>query len=282
MNKILVFSHLMKTAGTALSKALIGYFGPYMHIAPGGLKMDAEIYKRKDLERDMGLFNDKLKIISGHRLRPYYDFGELEERLCWFTFLRNPAKRYVSHYLHDKMWTENFRYKRYENMKTGSIEEWEAIENYANYQTKFIAGEENVNKAIDILEAKMDWVGLTEDFLAGLCSFKQHFALEGLYVSNSKANTSLANQADRNLVFSNFASFIEEKNELDVQLYQYVKENIYPRFKLDDPSSFLEKGRPLVYRNVNMIRFQINRQLKYRTTELNLQNLNRFFTRWYR
>ena len=37
---ILVFAHMMKTAGTALTKQLIGHYGAKLHLVPGGLKMD--------------------------------------------------------------------------------------------------------------------------------------------------------------------------------------------------------------------------------------------------
>ena len=76
--------------------------------------------------------------------------------MSWFTFFRDPKKRYVSHYLHDFKWTEHFSYPRYKNMKERNIVEWEEVEGYGNYQTKFIAGEDNVDKAIEILETKIN------------------------------------------------------------------------------------------------------------------------------
>lgn len=39
-NNILVFAHMMKTAGTALTKQLIAHFEAKLHLVPGGLKMD--------------------------------------------------------------------------------------------------------------------------------------------------------------------------------------------------------------------------------------------------
>jgi hypothetical protein len=47
MNKILVFSHMMKTAGTSISKQLIAHYGSKMHIVPGGLLMNDDCYNKE-------------------------------------------------------------------------------------------------------------------------------------------------------------------------------------------------------------------------------------------
>jgi len=172
-NRLLVFSHMMKTAGTSLSKQLAAHFGRKMHIVPAGLKMDDDYYNKSKLKNDLDLFNQKLKIITGHPMRPYIDFGkEAEQAMSWFTFFREPKKRYVSHYLHDFNWTNNFSFRRYKHMKEKNIVEWEELEGFSNYQTKFLAGEDNVDKAIEILETKFSWLGLTEEYEISMESFK--------------------------------------------------------------------------------------------------------------
>jgi len=50
---ILVFAHMMKTAGTALTKQLIGYYGAKLHLVPGWLKMDDCYYTDKTLMKTM-------------------------------------------------------------------------------------------------------------------------------------------------------------------------------------------------------------------------------------
>ncbi|MDZ7755205.1 hypothetical protein [Rhodohalobacter sp.] len=142
--KILVFAHMMKTAGTSLSKQLIGHYGNKMHIVPGGLKMGDDYYSETDFEKDLELFNKNLKIISGHPMRPYIDFGRFEDRMAWFTFFRKPQKRYVSHYLHDFKWTNEFAYRRYQQMKNKSIIEWEKIENYSKLSDKVFWQEKKI------------------------------------------------------------------------------------------------------------------------------------------
>jgi hypothetical protein len=77
-NRLLVFAHMMKTAGTSLGKQLIAHYGGAMHIVPGGLKMDDDYYTKTELEHDLKLFIRMLKIITGHPMRPCFDFGKKE------------------------------------------------------------------------------------------------------------------------------------------------------------------------------------------------------------
>jgi len=62
-------------------------------------------------------------------------------------------------------------------MKEKGIVEWEELEGFSNYQTKFLAGEANYDKAVEILEKKMNWVGYAGEFEASMYSFKRHFNL---------------------------------------------------------------------------------------------------------
>lgn len=281
MNAIIVFAHMMKTAGTAFNKQFIGHFGRKMHIVPGGLKMDHDYYDKDHFQSDLKKSNFHLQLIAGHPIRPYMDYGEYEKNMHWATILRKPAKRYVSHYFHDYKWSHNFAQKHYKNMKNSSIKEWEKLENYSNYQTKFIAGEENLDKAIEIIENKMKWVGLTEELENSFCSFKKEFGLKNFHYDLGVTNPNLALKKEKQQVADHYSDFIEEQNQIDQKLYAYVKENIWPRFKVDNLEGCNHDGGKL-RRSLNTAMFQVNRQLKYKPTAINLKNLKRFYNRWYR
>lgn len=283
MKDILVFAHMMKTAGTSLSKQLIAHFGKRMHIVPGGLKMDHDYYGKQDFQKDLKKLNYKLDMITGHPMRPYIDFGEHEKNMSWFTFFRDPGKRYVSHYLHDYKWSNHFSYKRYRSMKNSSIVEWEKIENISNYQTKFIAGEDNFDKAVEVLENKIKWVGLTEEYEESLHSFKSFFGLDDFCFEINVTNSNLAKDEMKEKVWEDYSDFIYDKNETDIRLYKYVKENIWPKFRIENfhkPQNV--KGKNVITRKVNTVLFHLNRQLKFGTSEINYQNIKRFYKRWYR
>lgn len=248
-------------------------------MVPGGLRMRDDNYGENQLEEDIKTLNGKLSILTGHKMRPYKNFGQYQNDLVWFTLLRNPQKRFVSHYLHDKAWTNNFAYSGYKDMQEKTIIEWEGIENYSNYQTKFLAGEENLDKAIEILENKMSWVGITEDFKEGIKSLKYFLDLKNLVPDEKrkKVNRNLLADEEKNKLLEKYEDFIREKNNLDNELYDYVKNNIWPQYKLSDNKSYGQKPIYKLRRYINLIHWQIVRQTKFRTSELNLANLKRFY-----
>jgi len=279
---ILVFAHMMKTAGTALTKQLIGHYGAKLHLVPGGLKMDDCYYTNKNLNEDYAKVNRQLKVITGHPLRPYLDFHIPNAELRWFTFLREPTKRYLSHYLHDYEWSENFRNPRYKSMKDKSIVEWEKIENYNNYQTKFIAGETNLDKAIEILETKMAWVGTANHYDESLLSFKGFFGLHDLCTSGDKINASLAREEMKKETIKKYGDFISEQNQIDQRLYDYFENHLWPKFKTHKDQVNPAREKPQIIRSFNTIQFQLIRQLKFSSTQLTYKNVVRFYNRWYR
>lgn len=283
MKDVIVFAHMMKTAGTSLSKQLIGHYGRRMHIVPGGLKMDNDYYNEKGFENDFQKLDQKLEIITGHPMRPYIDFGKYEKNMIWFTFFREPNKRYVSHYLHDYKWKGLFSKKKSQRKRKDlSIIEWERSNNFSNYQTKFIAGENNFDKAVELLETKIKWVGLTEEYKESLNSFKSNFNLNDFHFNIERSNTSLADKEMKESVHSEYSEYIQENNENDIKLYNYVKNNIWPKYKLTElKDSEFNSGKSKFTRNINTVLFHLNRQINFRTSEINLTNIKRFHKRWY-
>lgn len=60
MDDLIVFAHMMKTAGTSLNKNFIEHFGKNMHMVPGGLDLKDDKYEKNDLSKDIHIFNNKL------------------------------------------------------------------------------------------------------------------------------------------------------------------------------------------------------------------------------
>ena len=282
MKDILVFSHIMKTAGTALSKQLIQHYGKKVHIVPGGLRLEDNYYDNAQLVRDFKKKNKKLKVLIGHPVRPYIDFDISGHQLKWFTFIRDPQKRYLSHYFHKLYESNLFSHSIYKGMRNNSITEWEKVDKCSNYQCKFIAGKANAQKAIDIIENKFEWVGLTEDYDLAVKSFKSHFGLDDLYVNNEATNQGLVDQSQKNKVILNHSDFIAEMNQQDQILYDYVHKEVWPRYKNKKPSFNVTEKTNSLSRKFNMIDFQIDRQTKFKPTKITTKNLIRFYKRWYK
>lgn len=281
MKDILVFSHMMKTAGTALSKEIIQHYGPKVHIVPGGLRLNHTYYTSEKLANDILKKNHQLKVLIGHPLRPHIDFNQANYNLRWFTFLRKPSERYLSHFLHQYKWTKNFQQRRYRSMKEVNIINWEKIDNFANYQCRFICGEANADKAVEVLEEKFEWVGITEDYKRAIQSFKSHFDLNNMYTKQGLTNRSLANDNLKKDTVRRHWDFIQEMNKEDDKLYDYVLKRVWPKCLIEN-SNDSRVSTTEFRRFLNMLRFQIDRQLKFQTADLNVRNLKRFYNRWYR
>ena len=220
---MIVFAHMMKTGGTSFLKMLMWHFGKEMLVIPGGLHLDALPYGVEQFRSDQFLMKDSVKALSGHVVRPYQDYGPMEREMNWITFVRDPVKRYVSHYHHSINWDSFYR-------KHGkdSIIEWEKRFSMGNYQVRFLAGEENLQKAIDILNQKIKWVGITEKFEESCCSFKNYLGEDDFHIELKRTNSSLSNRDEINEILFENQEFILENNQLDADLYRYILTDVWP------------------------------------------------------
>lgn len=220
---MLVFCHMMKCAGTTLSHIFRNNYGfDYVEVYP--------IYRRKD-NYGLGLSNiddikfflnknNKIKCIRGHSLRTYSDIDRFLSNVQYITFLRNPISRYISHYFYGKNHefdSRNIINWIYEG-KHGPIR---------NYQTKFIAGEENLEKAKDVLKNKYSFIGLVEEFDTSLLLMKKLLNLNNLDIRYKKKNVGFYKKKD----FQNneLLKKIVDENRLDISLYNFVVKKIFER-----------------------------------------------------
>lgn len=273
---IIAYAHMMKTGGTSFSKTLIQHFGNKMHAVPAGVIISKLEYNKNKFEKDLKRFKGNLKLITGHPMRPHIDFGKYSDNLMWTTFFRNPEKRYLSHYLHDL----NYESKNGFSCDRFDIEEWQNVRKNNNYQTRFIAGEENLQKAIDIIETKFNWVGILEDYENSMYSFREQFELNNLHLDFKRTNSALETKEFKKEVKKKYSDFIKENNKIDNELYKYVVENVYPRFKLDDKPDNI-KGKPGIIRDVNMLKYFVKRLESDNVAKINSKNIKKFMTRWF-
>ncbi len=158
--------------------------------------------------------------IGGHSTRynlDYLDVVSSGRELFFLTFLREPVARYMSHYNYQKLimgidW---------------DLKNFLADKHFSNFQTKRIAGEENLEKAIEILTKGFSFVGLTGRFDESLVLLKRY--LLGLDIRYEKRNE-LRQNIDV-MKYNDLSEVerqkIEHANELDMKLYDHVKNVIY-------------------------------------------------------
>lgn len=256
---LLAFVHIPKTAGTTLKMVLQNSFCVRLCnlmplVEPVAVEADLAYAKR--------VYRLGLRCILGHSLINTSD--HFESRLLRFTFVRDPAKRCLSHFLHKK---------RAAKRAGKSLSFYEFLEDKAmwNAQTKMIAGSDDLERAKNELEDYL-FVGLTERFeeslavLDELSPYSLRLECRRLHVAS--------NPGDRHEVLDDpdACRLLVEANEIDQQLYDHVSETVYPRFLaaagLDESSSSRRiidlKRRPMRYWLCRWFQNGVYRQLVYR------------------
>lgn len=211
--KVIAFVHIPKAAGSTITHIFRSTFG----LSHCRAISKNEIYTKKDLQLDRKLY-PFLKAISGHQLRPHIDFGDYEKELFWFVMLRDPVERFVSQY---KWWLKM-------NNSDLDFNQWCALKGkkFANFQVRWLAGEENSDKAIAILANKMDCVGTQSHFNDSLKMLHFRSGVASLPTRIEKRINSANKQDDRFTIEQAY-----EYNQHDLKLYQFFLKNIWTEQK---------------------------------------------------
>jgi len=203
--------HIQKTAGQTIRAILRKSFGPaHCDLIEGldrpadNLKWTARCYRRP-------------KSIAGHAVRPDPVFREHFPEARFYTFLRAPLARSISHY----------QYLLERGSRHFPFREW--VEANADYQTRRLAGEPNAEKAIEVLESTVGFVGLVERFNESLVLWRKwtgavvDIGYRSVNVARSNAVKANVLASDRN------RELIRELNREDEKLYHHVADRRYPQ-----------------------------------------------------
>jgi len=215
-DEIIIFCHIPKTAGTTLQMLLRRHYGRFHLDVAGGT-----VYSRALLERDLRL-HPRVRSLAGHPLRPFADYGEYAERLRWYTFLRQPIERCISHYQHA---VEKHQAPR-------SFRDWVRDPENWNWHVRFLSGGQDLAAARQILEEKMRFVGLTERFDESLLLLRERLGLQDFAVAYGRPRNIARTGEVRRRVQASFEEYREEvteHNRLDLELYDHVAHHLYPR-----------------------------------------------------
>jgi hypothetical protein len=223
--EIIAFNHIPKTAGTTLQHLLrANFFLRYCEVRILS-KRSTHFFQKDDLIRIL-ITNPLIKCISGHAVRPYGSLIEAFEKIKFITLLRNPVDRYISHYLY-----------RIEVMRD-ELKDFNAFLNKEwtfNVQTKRIAGVEDLNKAKEILTRHFKLVGLVEEFDGFLILLKKKLYPMNFRINYKPKNVGKKNSINRKKLLDNIEKYkekIKERNRLDIELYEFVKEHILYKEKI--------------------------------------------------
>jgi hypothetical protein len=215
---MIAFIHIEKCAGTTLVYMLRRNF-MHKHFDVIPINKQSMLFTQNDMERLLKL-TISIKSIAGHSIRLTSKLDSVVKDIKYCTVLRDPVKRYIS----------DFQYDWARRGHLNSFEDWLKIEDRKNFQTKAIAGNEDVELAKSILTEKIALVGITEEydkFLEGL----QLLLWPDRFPINYKKRNVTADSFKNRLYtgdFANYSNRIEENNHLDIELYRYTKQVILP------------------------------------------------------
>ena len=219
---MIVFVHIEKAAGTTLNHILRCNF-PLAHYDVRPFSHESNhIFTSKDFRIALKI-NPFLKSISGHAIFPFVSLSSVKPELKYITLLRDPVQRYISRYYY-------LKHKFYPKL---TFEQFLNDESTFNFQTKKIAGTEDIETAKTIIIKKFFLVGITEEFDTFLLFLKKKLNsnFNPGYKKQNTANQSTHYKRIKQQLINNFHHEIIERNKLDIKLYHFVKCSLLPEFK---------------------------------------------------
>lgn len=161
--------------------------------------------------------------VGGHTTRVFLEYeGVTGKPVFYFTFLREPVSRYISHLNHQR---------QIMGIKW-DLDEFLAEERFNNFQTIRIAGEEKLEKAKSFLREKFNFVGLSEHFDKSLLLLKNELGDQSLNVHYERRNITrkMKDTLKPDDLTEEQRSRIRDNNLLDIELYNFATEEIFPRY----------------------------------------------------
>lgn len=251
------FVHIEKTAGRTVRAVLLRSFGaghceirtPYdrrtaetdehrVHVTAADLRKVRRVYRG-------------LRGIAGHNVKPYSDLDDEVPGVRYFTFLRDPVKRYLSHFKN--------RARAYGR---ADFERWASASWTHDWQTRMIAGERSAQKVIDLLATRVGFVGLTETFDESLLmlgswlaepDFRPEYRPVNRLAEKSRDRDAARGQVDLGYLDEPAVrDRLREINALDQQVYDYALREHCARQRSAYPGDLAADAAALRERNARI------------------------------
>ncbi len=222
---MLAFVHIEKCAGQTVHWILRSSYGRHhCDILPWqgyNAMTPLDGFTASDLRRLKAVY-PRLKSIAGHKVRIYTDLKQTQPDVQFFALVREPLRRQASH----------FQFLKERRKLTIGFEEWVHTNDWGpNWQTRMLTGTDDVNEAIRMIEKKQVLVGSVDHFDEWLLLVKELLASD-LDISYERKNVaSDKSLADELLANKRTRAILEEQNKVDLELYTYIKNELYPSFK---------------------------------------------------
>ena len=235
MNYLLIYLHIPKTGGTTLRDII------YRQYPSKNILTIPTLNESKSIINNLSRNREKqLDIIQGHLQHGIHE--SLEKNIKYFTIIREPIKRVLSTYYYIISQPNNPQ-NLSNNKNTMSIYEYinSGINPFLiNGQTQLIAGKkcsindpliksnELLTMAKDNINKNFIFTGTTEQFDESILLLKRILNWKSPYYSRANRTK---NKPDYSKIEAEIRGFIEDHNQLDIDLYNYVNKSIDNRIK---------------------------------------------------
>ena len=213
-----------KTASTTLVHVLRrNFFMRCLEVRPLFASSQG-VFSARDLRASLRI-NPAVRCISGHAVHPYSDLGSVVPEVKYFTTLRDPVERCVSAFFYGiEVRAQNFTFEQHLD-----------TEGKENLQTRWIAGEPDLEAAKQMLHERIWLIGRTErlaEFVLLLGGALQTTRFQPLFQSqNLRVARTDGKKEKFAAILEKYRDEIVARNRLDVELIEYVESEIMPRQK---------------------------------------------------
>ncbi|MEM7456401.1 MAG: sulfotransferase family 2 domain-containing protein [Planctomycetota bacterium] len=241
LDKLYLFVHIPKCAGTTVLASLRALGGKRLIEVAHSPESKRQAFSdlKKAVEKRRISF-DTVDAIAGHDV--FHGMHEVSYRPAfYFTVLRDPTARYISHYKHlvDRACdttSGDFKFARsriLENGKPISLHEFASRQNMTNVMTNYLAAAAHPDRStkrwqvtspddlLDLAEQslkQMSWIGFVENYPADLQHICSLLRVKPARASNQSI-TRVANQLPEKTM-----ELIRFNNSLDLKVYEMAKQ----------------------------------------------------------
>ena len=220
---IYAFIHIPKTAGSTVRGVLRREFGARhcdikapRHQRGGHRWLDSGALNRARL------VYPRLESVCGHRVTAFNGLRNAAPSLRFYTFVRHPIDRFVSHFHH-------IRRRDPAGTTTEQLEAFCRDPWRRNVQTRWLGGNQDPARAIRALEEHIGFVGLTEAFDASMLLLAQWLGKPGFNPVYEPLNLRHAQIPSRVLEHPECWEWVEDANRADMEVYGYIRDVLFPR-----------------------------------------------------
>lgn len=216
----IIFLHVSKAAGTTMHGILNQQYSKNQTLRFNGIESRNELLNLPISQLS------QLKLIRGHFAFGIHQF--LDFPCTYFTILRNPVARFISHYHYIHRSPDVPRHREISKMTLMDFVTYEGS-SFGNLQTRMLFGlsdspgdshHEILDTVKQNIQSYFPVIGLTEYFDETLVLLRHQFGW-GLPVYINQNITNYPHRKDSK-IDSKILDLIEESNQLDIELYNWV------------------------------------------------------------